>query len=153
MKKIILLLFSAVFLQACTDDKKTASTLPTATATQEIPQINLAKPESTATPWNGTSLSDATIKKVQDVKYAYTQCVYTEAQKKGYAKIDSRVATDAVIKQCESKLAEIRETFTNDGVPKIIADRYLKKTRVVMTRKILKSFMFAEAARKAGATR
>ena len=62
------------------------------------------------------------------------------------------MATDAVIKQCESTLAKIRQTFINDGVPEIIADRFLKKTRVDMTRKILQSLMFAEASRKAGAT-
>ena len=92
------------------------------------------------------------IKQIQEDKYNYKQCVYLEAQKQGYQKIDSRVATDAVIKQCEATLAKIRTTFSNEGVPEIIIDRFLKKTRVDMTRKILQSLMFAEASRKAGAT-
>ncbi|RLA25606.1 MAG: hypothetical protein DRQ62_02105 [Gammaproteobacteria bacterium] len=120
--------------------------------TQETQQTKNSKSEPVAKTWNGTSLSDATIKKIQQEKYSYTQCVYTEAQKTGYTKIDSRVATDAVIKQCEQDLAKIRETFINEGVPEIIADRYLQKTRVDMTRKILQSLMFSEAARNAGAT-
>ena len=150
MKKIILLIFSSLILQACSEDKQTNNPAPV-TSTQETQQTSTVSPKPAAT-WNGTNLSDATIKKVQEDKYNYTQCVYTEAQKKGYQKIDSRVATDAVIKQCEPELAVIRATFINDGVPELIADRYLKKTRVQVTRKILQSLMFAEAARQAGAT-
>ena len=152
MKKIIFLIFSSLFLQACTDDDKTTNPTPTAPSIRETQQTSEPKSEPTAKTWDGTSLSDTTIKEVQHAKYTYTQCVYTEAQKQGYTKIDSRVATDAVIKQCEPDLAKIREIFVNDGVPEIIADRYLKKTRVQLTRKILQSLMFAEAARKAGAT-
>jgi len=151
MKKFIFLIFSTLFLQACTDEQKTSNTAPTIN-TQETQQTKNSKSEPVAKTWNGTSLSDATIKKIQQEKYSYTQCVYTEAQKTGYTKIDSRVATDAVIKQCEQDLAKIRETFINEGVPEIIADRYLQKTRVDMTRKILQSLMFSEAARNAGAT-
>ncbi|MEO1883192.1 MAG: hypothetical protein ABGX71_06360 [Methyloprofundus sp.] len=155
MKKIIFLIFGSLFLQACSDDNKTDNTTSHPAATKSIkeaPQKKAPKSEPAKSKWNGTSLSDATIKKVQQDKYNYTQCVYTEAQKKGYQKIDSRIATDAVIKQCEPELAIIRATFINDGVPEVIADRYLKKTRVQMIRKILQSLMFAEAARNAGAT-
>ncbi|WP_428353899.1 hypothetical protein [Methyloprofundus sp.] len=155
MKKITLLIFCTLFLHACADEKTnnnptpaTASTQPQAKTTQAIAD-SAAKPKSTS--WNGSILSDATIKQVQEDKYIYTQCVYKEAQKKGYKKIESRVATDAVIKQCEPELSKIRETFVNDGVPEVIADRYLKKTRIDITRRILKSLMFAEAARKSGA--
>lgn len=151
MKKFIFLIFSILFLQACTDEQKTNNTAPSIN-TKETQQTDTSTSEPKAKTWNGTSLSDTTIKEVQQAKYTYTQCVYTEAQKQGYTKIDSRVATDAVIKQCEPDLTKIREVFTSAGVPEIIADRYLKKTRVNMTRKILKSLMFAEAARKAGAT-
>ncbi|OQK18332.1 hypothetical protein AU255_11090 [Methyloprofundus sedimenti] len=152
MKKLIILIFSALFIEACTDENKTSTTTP-ATITKDVQSTeSTAKPESTTAAWNGSDLSDATIKQVQEDKYIYTQCVYKEAQKQGYQKIDSRVATDAVIKQCESDLTKIRTTFINAGVPKIIADRYLRKTRIEVTRKILHSLMFAEAARKAGAT-
>jgi len=149
MKKYLLTIFTALFLQACSDDK-TKNTAPT-----EVPQI-VKQAADTSQPsgenWNGSTLSEATIKQIQEDKYNYKQCVYQEAQKQGYQKIDSRVATDAVIKQCEPTLAKIRTTFSNDGVPEIIIDRFLKKTRIDMTRKILQSLMFAEASRKAGAT-
>ncbi len=152
MQKIIFLIFSSLFLQACTDDNKTTSPAPLVRSSEEAQTTKTEQAKPSAKTWNGSNLSDETIKKVQQDKYDYTQCVYKEAQKKGYAKIDSRIATDAVIKQCEPELAKIRATFINDGVPDIIADRYLKKTRIQLTRKILQSLMFAEAARKAGAT-
>lgn len=151
MKKLILLIIGGLFLQACTEDAQPTNPAPVASIKQ-TQQTNTAQAKSSTETWNGTSLSDATIKKVQQDKYNYSQCVYKEAQKKGYTKIDSRVATDAVIKQCEPDLAKIRTTFIDDGVPEVIADRFLRKTRVQMTRKILQSLMFAEAARKAGAT-
>lgn len=153
MKKILFILFSSVLLQACTDNNKTGNSTPPTASIQEAPQVDTTQTATAAaTSWNGSSLSDATIKQVQQDKYAYSQCVYKEAQKKGYTKIDSRAATDAIIKQCEADLAKIRETFINEGVPEIVADRYLKKTRVQLTRKILQSLMFAQAARTAGAT-
>ena len=95
---------------------------------------------------------DPYLRKIQQNKYTYKQCIYKEAQKQGYRKIDARVATDAVIKQCEAELSTIRTIFKNEGVPDIIIDRFLKKTRVSLTRQILKSLMFAQAARQAGAT-
>jgi hypothetical protein len=101
--------------------------------------------------WNGSIISDKVITQVQQAKAAYKQCVYTEAQKKGYIKIDTRVATDAIMKQCEPNLGKIRTIFINSGVPAISTDRFLKKTRFGLTRNILRSLMFAEAARKAGA--
>jgi hypothetical protein len=113
--------------------------------------IAAEKTQPSGATWTGSDLSEATINQVQTDKYNYTQCIYKEAQKQGYQKIDSRVATDAVMKQCEKELSKIRSTFTNSGVPGIVADRYLKKTRIDMTRKILKSLIFAEAARKSGA--
>jgi len=129
MKKALLLILCALSLQVIAKEKTQPS----------------------GETWTNSSLSEKTIKQVQTDKYKYTQCIYKEAQKKGYQKIDSRVATDAVMKQCEQELAKIRATFINDGVPAVIADRYLKKARITMTRKILKSLVFAEAARKSGA--
>jgi hypothetical protein len=149
MKKYLFFILTALLLQACSGDKSNTAT-PTSPI-QEAPQA-VSKTQPSGKTWNGSNLSAATIKQVQEDKYHYKQCVYKEAQKQGYQKIDSRVATDAVIKQCESTLAQIRATFVNEGVPEVITDRFLKKTRTDMTRKILKSLMFAEASRKAGAT-
>ncbi len=149
MKKYLFFILTALLLQACSDDKSTTAT--SAAPIQEVPQA-ATKTQPSGKTWNGSNLSAATIKQVQEDKYHYKQCVYKEAQKQGYQKIDSRAATDAVIKQCESTLAQIRTTFVNEGVPKVIIGRFLKKTRTDMSRKILQSLMFAEASRRAGAT-
>ncbi len=149
MKKYLFFILTALLLPACSDDKPTTTPTPV-TSAQEATQTAV-KSQSSGKTWNGSNLSAATIKQVQADKYNYRQCVYKEAQKQGYQKIDSRVATDAVIKQCESTLAKIRTTFVNEGVPEVITDRFLKKTRTDMMRKILQSLMFAEASRKAGA--
>lgn len=150
MKKYVLFILTALFLQACSNDKTAITTQTTQPKVSNDVQTAIKTPKPSGKQWNGTSLSEATIKTIQKGQYHYKQCVYKEAQKRGYTKIDSRVATDSVIKQCEPSLAKIRETFTNEGVPEVITQRFLKKTRVDMTRKILKSLMFAEASRKAG---
>ncbi|MCK5831730.1 MAG: hypothetical protein KAH20_15655 [Methylococcales bacterium] len=100
--------------------------------------------------WDGTSLTEETIKKIQQSQYQYKKCVMTEMQKKGYAKIESRSATDAIIKQCENVLSKMRIVYTDVKVPGVIADRHLKKMRIDITRRVLKQLMFAEAARSAG---
>ena len=100
--------------------------------------------------WHATSLTEATIKKIQQAQYQYKKCVTDEMQKEGYAKIESRSATDAIIRQCENVLAEMRQVYLDAEVPGVIADRHLKKMRIEITRRVLKQQMFAEASRKAG---
>ena len=100
--------------------------------------------------WKATTLTEETIKKIQQAQYEYKKCVMTEMQKKGYVKIESRTATDAIVKQCEKVLSQMRSAYVEVKVPTVIADRHLKKMRMTMTRRVLKQMMFAEAARKAG---
>jgi hypothetical protein len=100
--------------------------------------------------WNATALTDDTIKKIQSAQVEYKQCVATEMQKPGYAKIESRSSTDAIIKQCEKVLSKMRQVYIEVKVPVVIADRHLKKMRTDITRRVLKQLMFAEASRKAG---
>lgn len=100
--------------------------------------------------WHNTELSDSTIKKIQEAQYQYKKCVAEEMQKPAYQTIDTRKATDEIIKQCESVLAKIREVYLAEKVPEIIADRHLRHMRIQHTRKALQELMFAEAARKSG---
>ncbi len=100
--------------------------------------------------WHNTILTDETIKQVQQAQFNYKKCVATEMQKQSYAKIESRSATGAIIKQCEDVLAGMRKVYTDAGVPEVIADRHLKKMRIQMTRRLLKELMYQEAARAAG---
>jgi len=101
--------------------------------------------------WHSTTLSEKTIKTIQQAQYDYKKCVMTEMQKKGYLKIESRSATEAIIKQCENVLSNIRQVYLKADVPAVIADRHLKKMRITITRRVLKQLMFAEAANRAGA--
>ena len=100
--------------------------------------------------WHATSLSEETIKKIQQAQFNYKKCVTDEMQKKGYLKIESRSATDAIIKQCEDVLSQMRQVYSDAKVPEVIADRHLKKMRTDITRRVLKQLMFAEAARASG---
>ncbi|MDD1625608.1 MAG: hypothetical protein LUQ56_00305 [Methylococcaceae bacterium] len=100
--------------------------------------------------WHNTTLSDATIEKIQAAKYEYKKCVGGEMQKLAYQEQDTRKATDAIMKQCEPFLAKMREVYTDAEVPGVIADRHLKQIRLQTTREALQGMMFSEAARKAG---
>ena len=100
--------------------------------------------------WHNTTLSDATIEKIQAAKYEYKKCVSDEMQKSAYQQQDTRNATDAIMKQCEAILAKMREVYTDAKVPGVIADRHLKQMRMQTTREALQGMMFSEAARKAG---
>ncbi len=100
--------------------------------------------------WHNTTLSDATIEKIQAAKYEYKKCVGGEMQKSVYQGQDSRKATDAIMKQCEAILSKMREVYTEAEVPGVIADRHLKQMRLQTTREALQGMMFSEASRKAG---
>ncbi len=100
--------------------------------------------------WDGSVLDDATIKKIQGAQFNYKSCVAKEMQKKGYASIESRTATGAIIKQCEPVLADMRRVYLEAKVPAVIADRHLKTMRIKLTRRLLKQLMYQEAAKAAG---
>ena len=99
--------------------------------------------------WDGSVLDEATIKKIQGAQYDYKRCIVKEMQKKGYASIESRTATGAIIKQCEPALADMRKVYLDAGVPGVIADRHLKRMRIQLTRRLLKQLMYQEAAKAA----
>ena len=110
---------------------------------------SLAYAEDAKNEWQNTSLSDGVIEKIQAAKYDYKKCVSDEMQKSGYQKIDTRNATDAIMKQCEPSLAKMREVYTKADVPEVIADRHLKQMRMQTTREVLQGMMFFSASRKA----
>ena len=112
---------------------------------------NLAFAEEAAKDeWNETTLKEETIQKIQQAQFAYKKCVVDTMQKPEFAKLESRNATDAIIKQCEPTLAEMRKVYTDVEVPGVIADRHLKKLRIQVTRNLLQELMYVEAAKKSG---
>lgn len=100
--------------------------------------------------WNPSSLSEETMKAIQTARYDYKKCVSDEMQKSAYQKMDSRKATDEIMKQCEPYLGKMREVYIKEEVPEIIADRHLKQLRIQTTRTALQELMYVEAARKSG---
>ncbi len=106
--------------------------------------------EKASEEWQNTTITDATIKKIQESKYEYKKCVGEQMQKPAYLNMDSRNATDEIIKHCEPVLAKIREVYLAEKVPGIIADRHLRQMRMQITRNVLQGLMFEQASRKAG---
>ncbi|MDD2801257.1 MAG: hypothetical protein PHE96_07355 [Methylococcales bacterium] len=98
--------------------------------------------------WQNTTLSEETMKKIQEARYQYKRCVGDEMQKPEYQTQESRVSTEAIIKHCEPGLAKMREIYIAEKVPEVIADRHLKQMRIQTTRTALQGMMFSEAARK-----
>jgi len=106
--------------------------------------------ETAKSEWENTTLSDETIRKIQQAQVEYKNCVGLEMQKPVYRNLDTRKATDEVIKFCEPVLAKMRDVYIAVKVPDKVADRHLKQMRIRTTRTALREFMFAEAARKSG---
>lgn len=102
--------------------------------------------------WNGSALSDAVIEKIQQAQFTYKKCVVDAIQRGEFGTLESRHATDAIIKQCEPTLGDIRKIYTDAEVPGVVADRHLKKLRIQTTRNLLQELMYREAAKNAGAS-
>lgn len=100
--------------------------------------------------WQNTTLTEATMKKIQEAKYKYKKCVVDEMQKPAYREQESRHATEALIRQCEPELAKMRDVYIAEKVPEVVADRHLKQVRIQTTRSVLQTMMFNEAAKAAG---
>ena len=97
--------------------------------------------------WQASTLSDSTIANIQKAKYEYLTCITQEVKKRSKIKMDTRAATDLVLKECEKNLTKVRSTFKKENIPSNMADRYLKKTRTQTARKVLQEFIYAAAAR------
>lgn len=109
-----------------------------------------AAAEQAVEEWQNTTLSDATIKKIQESRYEYKKCVGNQIQKPDYLKMDTRKATEEITKQCEPTLSKIREVYLAEKLPGTIADRHLRQIRTQTTRKVLQNLMYEQASRSAG---
>ncbi len=101
--------------------------------------------ESGKEEWQSTILSESTIKKVQEKKTEYKKCIGEQLQKPDYLSMDSRKATDDIIKLCEPALAKMREVYLAEKVPGEIADRHLRQVRIQITRQVLENLLFSQA--------
>jgi hypothetical protein len=100
--------------------------------------------------WHNTTLSDATIKKIQEARFEYKKCVDAEMQKPAYQSADVRTGAEQVVKQCEPALGKMRDVYLAEKVPETIIGRHMKQLRLQTTRTVIQNLMFAAAAREAG---
>ena len=113
--------------------------------------FGVAAAEEASEEWNSSVLKDETIQQIQKAQYTYKKCVSDAMQKPDMLSMESRHATDAIIRACEPTLGEMRKVYIDAGVPETIADRPLKKMRTQVTRNLLQELMYREAAKKSGA--
>lgn len=100
--------------------------------------------------WQNTTISEETIQKIQAAKLDYKKCVSEQMQKPVFAEMDTRKATDEIIKQCEPSLTKMRDIYMGDKVPGEIADRHLRQVRIQTSRKVLENMIFNQASRNVG---
>ncbi|MGR9088260.1 MAG: hypothetical protein ACU841_14490 [Gammaproteobacteria bacterium] len=100
--------------------------------------------------WHNTTLSEETIKKIQESQYQYKKCVAEEMHKSDYQDLNIHNAAEQIVKQCEKVLAEMRSVYIAQKVPEVVINRHLKQMRLKTTRSVLQNMMLAEAARKSG---
>jgi len=110
----------------------------------------LADADNAGQEWNATSLNESTIETIQQAQYTYKKCVADEMVKPNNLSLESRHATDAIIKQCEPTLGQMRDIYIKAGVPGQVADRHLKTLRIKVTRNLLQELMYREAAKQSG---
>ncbi len=107
---------------------------------------------TSAQTWQPTTLSSATIEKTRVATQAYHVCLDKEINAFRLIPMDSRDATNIILKKCESELTPIRTALLAERVPPKIADRLLRKRRNQALRKVFQLMMFAESQREAPAT-
>ena len=99
--------------------------------------------------WNKSALTEQSIEKIQLAKKDYLICITDEMKKhlnSDAKNMDSRHATDKVLKICEPSLAKVRTVFMAQNAPEAVATQYLKRTRTQTARKVLQEMMYASAA-------
>ena len=97
---------------------------------------------------NTSALTEQSIKEIQQSKRTYLLCINDEMQKhlqSDARNMDSRHASDKVLKICEPTLAKIRTVFVAQNAPEAVANQYLKRTRTQTARKVLQEMMYASA--------
>jgi hypothetical protein len=109
--------------------------------------LGLAHPAARADgeTWEPSTLSPATIDKVQASLKVYQQCANDETRAHLNDKMDSRKVTDLILKNCEDRLIPIKAAFDAEKVPDAISERYLRSKRSWAGQQILRVVMANQA--------
>lgn len=97
--------------------------------------------------WQPTTLSEATLAKVNQGVEAYQKCLNDETRAHYQDKDDSRRVTDLILHNCESRLTAITSAFDAEKVPGAISDRYVRSKRSRAAQQVVRVVMQAQAAR------
>lgn len=97
--------------------------------------------------WQPTTLSEATLAKVNQGVEAYQKCLNDETRAHYQDKDDSRRVTDLILRNCESRLTAITSAFDAEKVPGAISDRYVRSKRSRAAQQVVRVVMQAQAAR------
>ncbi|BBL74840.1 hypothetical protein [Methylomagnum ishizawai] len=95
--------------------------------------------------WEPSTLSPATLDKVQASLKVYQQCVNDETRAHLNDKMDSRQVADLILRNCEDKLNGIKTAFDAEKVPAPISERYMRSKRSMAAQQILRVVMAHQA--------
>jgi hypothetical protein len=97
--------------------------------------------------WKPSTLSEETIAKANAAVRDYQKCLNDETLARINDQVDPRAIADAILKQCEYKLAPIKTAYDAENVPVSISERYLRKNRSRGAQSVLRFVMAAQAMR------
>ncbi len=106
-----------------------------------------AEEEAIKQEWQPTTLSDATLAKVNAGVEHYQTCLNDETRKHLQDKEDSRQVTDLILRNCEMKLTAVKAAFDGEKVPGVISDRYIRSKRSRAAQQVVKVVMQVQAER------
>jgi hypothetical protein len=97
--------------------------------------------------WQPSTLSEKTLKKVDEAVLAYQKCLNDETRQHLKDPEDSRRVTDLILNACDGRLAPIKPAFRAEKVPDPLAERYLRRKRSQAAQQVLRVVMAEQALR------
>ena len=112
-----------------------------------VGQVPVMAEEEIKQEWQPTTLSEATLEKVQAGVADYQKCLNDETRQHMKDPDDSRRVADLILGKCEARLTVVRKAFDAEQVPPVISDRYVRSKRSRGAQQVMKIVMAQEAAR------
>ena len=97
--------------------------------------------------WQASSLSDVAIAKANAAVKSYEKCLNDEALSRVHQRLDPRATGDQVLGVCETRLLGIKLAHVSEGVPDVITERYIRKTRSQGAQSLMRFLQMVHAQR------
>jgi hypothetical protein len=118
------------------------------TACQTTPVAPIPAPqEAVKSQWQESTLSPDTIQRANQTVRDYRQCLNDATLALLKVPGDPRALSDRVLRQCEDRLAPIKDAYDREGVPASISERYQRRTRSQGAQSVLRVLMEVAAQR------